>query len=261
MPLILARGAVADRPLTLGVLAWRGVSETTTRWRPLADYLSVALGGRPVRLVAAGFPDLSGQLDRDELDFVLTNPSHYIMLRGANTLSGALATAIILEDGHSVSAFGGVILTLAGRHDIARIQDLDGRTIAAVAESSLGGWQAQLYELSRRGVRPPTGDRRLLTGMPHDRVVEAVLAGSVDAGFVRTGLIEAMARQGTLDPTRIKVVEPQDHPGFPFASSTRLFPEWPFVALPHVDHEVARRVAAALLLLDASHPAARQADI
>ncbi|MBF0393774.1 MAG: hypothetical protein HQL38_13935 [Alphaproteobacteria bacterium] len=53
--LIPPSGAGADRSLTLGVLAWRGVPETATRWQPLADHLSAALDGRPIRLVAADF--------------------------------------------------------------------------------------------------------------------------------------------------------------------------------------------------------------
>jgi PAS domain S-box-containing protein len=235
-------------PVKLGVLAFRSLPETLERWQPLADYLSQSLAGRPVELIAADYPDLEKIIGRNELDFVLTNPSHYIELRNRNFLSGALATMIVEEQGYAVTGFGGVIVSLSARDDIATLKDIVGKKIAAVSESSLGGYRAQAMTLREEKVRLPGDVQLMFTGMPHDRPVEAVLAGEADAGFARTGVVEQMIAEGRIDPAQIRVLEPQVLPGFPFALSTRLYPEWPFVALAQVDTEVARRVAAALYL-------------
>ena len=237
-------------PVKLGVLGFRSVPETLERWQPLADYLSQSLGGRPVDLVAADYPGLEKVIGHNELDFVLTNPSHYIELRSRNFLSGALATMIVEEQGYAVTGFGGVVVARGDRDDLASLSDLKGKTVAAVSDSSLGGYRAQAMVLDQHGVRLPQDVKLLLTGMPHDNAVMAVLAGEADAGFARTGVIEAMIAEGRLDPSRIKVMAERVMPEFPFALSTRLYPEWPFVALAQVDSQVARQVAAALYLFD-----------
>jgi PAS domain S-box-containing protein len=89
----------------------------------------------------------------------------------------------------------------------------------------------------------------LITGQPHDRVVDAVLSGRADAGFVRAGLIEAMTQGGKIDPARLKVINRQDFPAFPYAVSTRLYPEWPVAVMPQVDQQLAVRITSALFAL------------
>lgn len=249
--LLIAQPALAggtEKPVKLGVLAFRSIADTLERWQPLADYLSRSLDGRPVELIVANYPELEEIVGRNELDFVLTNPSHYIELRRRNFLSGALATMIVEEQGHAVTGFGGVVVVRSDREDLATLTDLKDRTIAAVSDSSLGGYRAQAMALREEGVRLPENKNLLLTGMPHDNAVLAVLAGDADAGFARTGVIEGMIAEGHADPDQIKVLGARTLPGFPFKLSTRLYPEWPFVALAHADAEIARKVAAALYL-------------
>ncbi|MET0052364.1 MAG: diguanylate cyclase, partial [Candidatus Thiodiazotropha sp.] len=156
---------------------------------------------------------------------------------------------IPIEQGHPITGFGGVIFSLASRSDINGLEDLKGKTVASVFKGSLGGFQAQAMELKRLGLSLP-GDVNLLeTGMPHDTTVKRVIGGEADAGFVRTGVLEAMVSEGALDLSRLKILNPQTDQGFPFLLSTQLYPEWPFAAMPHADSDMARRVAAALLAL------------
>jgi hypothetical protein len=90
----------------------------------------------------------------------------------------------------------------------------------------------------------------LTTGVPHDNVVSAVLEGRAEVGFVRTGVLENMVREGRLDMKRIKVINQQHSSDFNQLSSTRLYPEWPIAAMPQVDPSLARRVAATLFMLE-----------
>ena len=251
----------ADSVLTLGILSFRPHEEIEQNWTPLAEYLSRALVGYQVRLVAVGYEELEQALDHNELDFVLTNPSHYIRIRSKNSLSGVLATLVVEEQGRAVTGFGGVVITHAESTDITDWEDLAGRSIAAVAEGSLGGYQAQVFELHRRGLRQAVRGGITFTGMPHDRVVEAVLSGQVEVGFLRTGVLESLIADGTLEAGQVRVVAAEDLPGYPFQISTRLYPEWPFVSLAHVEESVANRVAAALLLLERGAPEARSAGL
>jgi len=250
----------ANQTLTLGMLAFRPQPLLEEQWQPLADYLSQALPGHSVRLRVMQQAELETALQKKELDFIFTNPNHFIALRENNALSGAIATLVSLEGGTPSAQLGGVIIRLSEREDLQQLADLAGQRIASVGVHYLGGHLAQMAEMVAADIDPASLDM-VYTGQPHDRVFEAVLSGQVDAGFVRTGVVEQKIREGSLDVGRLRVVR-QLHPsGFPYLVSTRLYPEWPFVALPGVDPQITRRVAAALLALEPEHPVSQAVGI
>ncbi|OYY95513.1 MAG: hypothetical protein B7Y41_03140 [Hydrogenophilales bacterium 28-61-23] len=248
--LFLALPALARQVVTIGVINYRPKAEIEARWQPLMDYLTANLPDKQVRMLVLSRDEMEVALHRHELDFVFTNPAHFLQLRQRNSLSGALATLVELENGQATSALGGVIFTRAEQSGIANLNDLRGKTLAHPGNGSLAGYQAQAFELVRADVHLPADVKLLPAVWPQDRVIEAVLNGKAEVGFVRSGVIEQMAHAGKLDPRRLRIINRQDLPGFPFVVSTRLYPEWPFVALPHVDETLARKVAAALLSLD-----------
>lgn len=251
--------ATAEHPLTFGVFAYRPDSVMQQEYEPLAEYLSQAIG-HPVELDILDQPDLNRALSSNQLDFVLTNPSHFLVIRSERSLTGVLATLVRQWEHTQTSSLGGVVITLAERQDISTLKDLKGKRVATPGMFFLGGYQAQMLELGEAGVR--AGDfGRLRQLNRHDRVIEAVLAGEVDVGFVRTGIIEQMALDDPGLPSRLKVLNPQELAGFPFRVSTRLYPEWPLAALPHVDSAVVRKVASALFALERNDPAAVAAGI
>ncbi len=239
--------SAADQVITIGILAHRPKPETLSRFRPLATHLAKELSDKQVRLEVFSYQELEAALAANRLDFVLTNPGHYIQLRHKNSLSGALATLIEQEGGESISSFGGVIFTRSDRADITRLEHLKGKRVATAGTGSLGAYQAPAYELIKAGVNLPKDARLVITGMPHDLSIQAVLDGRADAGMVRTGVLEELSKEGKLNLNRLKILNQQKLPDFPYATSTPLYPQWPFFALRHVPHELARRVATALL--------------
>lgn len=252
--------AYAAEPVVIGVLAFRPKPQTLKQWQPLAAVLKQAIPERDFVVEAYTYPEMEQATASRHLDFLLTNPGHYVLLAKRIGLTAPLATLAVDDHGHPGTEFGGVILSRADRGDIESLGDLKGRTIATASTDSLGGYQMQAYELSIQGVKIRADDL-VVTGMPHDNVVMAVLSGRADAGFVRTGLLEEMAREGELEPARIKVLNLQSHPGFRLQASTRLYPEWPFASLPSTDENLARRVAAALFTMEEDADATRKMGI
>jgi PAS domain S-box-containing protein len=244
------------RPWVIGVFAYRDKAATLARWRPLADHLGRTVGNARFELLALDPPEIEAALRQNAVDFVFTNPSHYIELKHNSALSGALATLVEQQGGQPTAQFGGVIVVGRQRDDIATLADLRGKRVATPGIGRFGARATQLYELQKAGV-PQAALSIENVGLPQDRVIEAVLSGRVDAGFVRTGMLERMAAEGSLDPALLRVINPQTVPGFPFALSTALYPEWPFVSLAHVDERFARRVAAALLSIEPDDAVAR----
>nr|MBL8411607.1 PhnD/SsuA/transferrin family substrate-binding protein [Dechloromonas sp.] len=252
--------ASADDVLRLGVFAYRPSQLLMQQWQPLADYLGKSIKGHRVELRVLDEDELARALQNNELDFLLTNPTHFIQLREKSAMIGVVATLSRNEAGIPASALGGVIIRRAERTDIRQLSDLPGKKIVSPGPHYLGSYVAQGEELARRQIDIRELDISFL-GQPQDLVVEAVLDGRADVGFIRTGLLESMIREGKLAPDRIEAINIQPLSGFPYVSSTRLYPEWPFLAMPHVPLPVARQATVALLALTPEHAAAKAAGI
>ncbi|MBI5891672.1 MAG: diguanylate cyclase [Nitrosomonadales bacterium] len=251
----------AAQTVQIGVLAFRPKAEMLKQWQPLEKALKRAIPQHDFRIVTYTYPELEQAVSEKRVDFVLTNPAHFILLSRRLGVSAPLATLIIEDNGLPLSAFGGVIFTLAERTDLNELADLKGKRLVTPDLGSFGGYQAQAYELALAGVRLPGDAAIQVVGMPHDNAVYAVLKGGFDAGFVRTGLLESMAREGKLDMSKIRILNRQHIANFPLPLSTRLYPEWPFAALPHADGNISRRVAAALFQLEEDKAATRAIGI
>lgn len=241
----------------LGALGFRSPEQTLERWQATADYLTEALPDARFRVVPMDYPEMETAIAEGSVDFVLTNTGHYVRMEAEHGLT-RLVTMIAEAQDQSVRVFGGVILTGADREDIQALDDLAGRHVYAVGEGSLGGWHVGREALLDAGIDPARDLGQVtFTGMPHDQVVEAVVAGEADAGLVRTGIIESMLEEGRLAPDAVRVLAPRQTAGFPLHHSTRLYPEWPFSRLPHTPDAVAEAVTIALLEMPPEHPAAR----
>lgn len=241
----LAGPAQAQGPtVAVGVLSYRPLVQARQQWQALVDHLNHKIPEARFVLRVYAYAELQQALQNQDVDLLVTQPADYVRLAHSSGLLSPLATLIPLEKDQPVRAMGGVILALSTRDDLVGLADVQDRRVAAVFVESLGAYQAQAYELAKVGVKPRTV---VQTGHPQDRVVQAVLDGHADVAFVRTGLMESMVREGRLEPQQVKVLNAQHYPGYPYALSTRLYPEWPVVAMPHLKEDIAVRVAGTLL--------------
>jgi diguanylate cyclase (GGDEF)-like protein/PAS domain S-box-containing protein len=251
----------ASELVKIGILAFRPKPQTLEQWQTLAVALKQAIPDHDFVVQVYTFPELEKAVADKQLDFVLTNPAHYILLTKRSGLSAPLATLAMNENGQRLITFGGIIFTRAERNDINTLRDIKHISIGLTDTDSFGGYQTQAYELNKVGINARQDDKLVFTGMPHDNVVEAVLRGRADVGFVRTGVLESMVREGKLDIKKLKIINRQKSVNFPLPSSTRLYPEWAFAYMPSVDQNLARHVAAALLSLEENTAATRAMNI
>jgi signal transduction histidine kinase/ActR/RegA family two-component response regulator/ABC-type amino acid transport substrate-binding protein len=253
--------ALAAHPVRIGVLAFRPKPQTLAQWQPLAGALKTAMPDRDFIIEALTYPELDSAVAARTLDFVLTNSAHYVLLARRSGLSAPLATVEVNENGRHLSVFGGVIFTRGGSSAINSLEDIKGRTVAVTSTESFGGYLMQSLEINQAGMHFPEDATVIQTGMPHDNVIQSVLSGRADVGFVRTGVLEGMMREAKLNRSQIKILNEQTIPGFGLTVSTRLYPEWPFAAMPGIDENLARRVAAALFLVEDNTTASRAMGI
>ncbi|MCF8057558.1 MAG: PhnD/SsuA/transferrin family substrate-binding protein [Desulfocapsa sp.] len=243
--------------IKIGVLAKRGPELTLKKWSATADYLSSTLPGYHFNIIPLGFTEIHTAVKEERIDFVLANPAFYVELEkryGVNRIA-----TLINQDlpGQQTTIFGGVIFARADRSDIQSIRDLQGKSFMAVEQHSFGGWIVCWRELQRRGLDPARFFGSLRYGNTHDAVVHAVRNSEVDGGTVRTDTLERMAEAGTINLQEFRILNEQQSENFPFKFSTALYPEWPFAATKSTSIDLSRRVASALLSMNADEPAAK----
>ena len=249
-----------DPSVKIGVLAYRGDEQAMAMWNPTAAYLNASVPEHSFSIVPLDFHEIGPAVSRGDVDFVLANTSIYVELEA---LYGVSRIATLKNRGRNggYTVFGGVILCRSDRADINALGDLRGKSFMAVDETSLGGWRVAWRELKDQGIDPYRDFSSLRFGATHDAVVYAVLDGKADAGTVRTDTIERLAEVGRIDLDKIRVLNPQRATGFPYALSTRVYPEWPFARLRRTSDELAQKVVIALLKMPADSPAAKAAKI
>ena len=257
--LLVSSVAVAEQ-VTVGVLAHRGTDKAIAMWTPTVEYLATRIPGREFRLMPLDLQEMPVALERGELDFILTNPGHYVELEADYGIT-RIATLKNFRHGKPSKTFGAVIFTRASRDDIQTLVDLRGKTFAAVDEGAFGGFQMAWRELKDAGIDPFADLRELrFSGFPQDNIVFDVHDGRVDAGTVRTDILEGLAARGRVDLSSFRVLNLQTGDDFPFLHSTRLYPEWAFAKARPTPDMLASNVAVALLQMPEGHPAAREGD-
>jgi len=242
-------------PVKIGVLSHRGDKITVETWSPTAKYLSSAISDYRFEIVPLDFDDVNPAVERGEVDFVLVNPGIYVNLEVRYRVS-RIATLNNRLGNIPYNIFGGVIFTRDDRKDLTELSDLNGKTLMAVDAISLGGFQMAWREMNVEGIDPYQDLAGLSFGGIHDQVVLAVRDGRVDAGTVRTNILERMALEGSIDLEEFRIINDKSDPAFPLSHSTRLYPEWPFSKVKHTSNKLAQRVAVALLNMPENHPAA-----
>jgi len=259
LALLLLASAVraeAPREIRIGVLSHRGDAVTLRMWTPTAAYLTESLPDYRFRIRPLDFAEVDPAVAAGEVDFVLVNSGIYVNLEVRHRVS-RIATLSNRFRNVRINVFGGVIFTRADSPDIRTLRDLRGRSCAAVDPISFGGFQMAWNELAAVGIDPYRDLSRLRFEDTHDSVVLAVKRGEVDAGTVRTDILERMAAAGVIELSDFRILAPRRDAEFPFLHSTPLFPEWPFSKVRHTPNELAQRVAVALLQMPVDHPASQ----
>lgn len=241
----------AQQDIRLGVLAKRGIPKAHEQWGPTAAYLSKKLSVNCV-LVPLKFVEIEPALKKGEIHFLLANSAFYARFKDKYNLK-AISTMINRKKDIALKEFGGVLFARSAS-SIGTIQEIKGKQLMCVKYSSFGGAQMAWRELQGQGVNPKKDCSAFLEGGTHDNVVLAVKKGTVDVGIVRSDTLERMESEGKIKMADFRIIN-QRKDSYPFVHSTRLYPEWPFVACSVADPKLVKNVAKALMLLNFSHEA------
>jgi len=241
--LILAGGLPAGAgSYRIGVLDYVGAEHSLSHWQATRAALDAALPNDDFSLVPLGLADMAEALKAGELDFVITNPGQYADLEYRFHIS-RIATA---EGDLPVAS------TLVSRGDLGALSDLAGKRLAVVSPEAFGGFQVIWREMKAADPALPGQVELVVTGYPMQSAAEAVLDGRAEAAVLRACLLEELqaadpARWGGLVP--FAVTGEADG----CALSSRSYPGWPFAKTATTDPALAKRVAVALLGIEAGN--------
>jgi ABC-type phosphate/phosphonate transport system substrate-binding protein len=205
-----------------------------------------------------------------QLDFIYTNPSIFSCLETQNGVNAVASiqslrpTAVAPYTPVPQSVFGGTFFALSNRTDVNHISDIAGKRLEGADLTGLGAGQAQWRELAARNLSFWNLPSVVIFNHNQNGIAVDVASGYADVGMVRTDLLESLQVPSCITtstitcfpPGTFKILDPKPSSvlpaGFPFNSSTMLYPEWPVAALPHVGQTVQKAVAQALMALNST---------
>ncbi len=239
-----------------GVLSTDSAISVNERYRPLLDYLESQMSRR-FELVILNQDSQFEAVQQQQLDFTTNNPLAAVQLRRLYNIQ-FLVTTRRPEVG---TQLGGVIIVQADS-GIETIEDLRGKQAVCVDfQTAAAGCVFQIDYLQKQGFDPFTEFSRFIENKSQDNIVLAVLNGSVDVGFIRTGQLEEMLRNQMLTSLdRVQIFQAVDDDNFPLAHTTDLYPEWPIAALAEADPKLVAQVRQILLEIPPDHPALKTAN-
>ncbi len=243
--IVLGDVALAGETLRVGVLSYRGAEAARGDFEQAAAHLRRALPERALEVAPLTLEELDAAAREGRVDFIFTNPGNSFQLarrHGASRLATARYPA--LDDPHSV--IGALIVTRADS-DVRALADLVDRRLGVVDAAAFGG---HLLARDRLAAALGNAARRIETvelGFPQQSVLQALRRGDVDAGVLRTCLLERLIADGSVQPGEFRALAPMAQVEVDCLSSTTLHPGWALLKLPHVRPETATRVLAALL--------------
>ena len=237
-------GAAWAQTWNIGVLAMRGEVTTRNHWQPLETLLNQQIAGERFHIQPLDLHQMQDAVNRGTVQFVVTNPAQFVQLNNRAALRW-LASLRSTRGGKATSNVIGSAILVRRDGEIASAHDLIGKTVGAIDAQAFGGYLLGYKALIDAGLRPERDLRLRFTGFPADALVYLLREQAVQAVIVPVCLLEKMDEEGLIHKADFKVV--LNHPtSIPCLSSTPLYPDWSFAALPAVSDELADRVTRVL---------------
>ena len=248
--------------IEFGIMTEEGVTRTLEDWAPMIEVLNERAAEQdvPYRFTLTPYEDtaLLQSIASGRVDIFLADPASFVAAEVEEGARAILSVAHMWE-GRSLDRTGALIFTRADS-DIRAMSDLAGRSLMAVEESELTGWKVAKQEMRKYRMTPEDALSDLMfSGGNQREVVYAVQQGLVDAGVVRAGLLERLAKDGVIDLNTFRAIAPVEHFDYPFMVSTPLYPDWALAAMPEVPDDALAHVINTFLDLDVNNPAVSQA--
>jgi len=259
--LTLTSQASAQEIVRIGWIPTRVAATSLDEARLMERYLESRVRGNRFQLVPATYEDAGERLRRNEIQFLFCGPTLYVELEVAGQVLPIATVVSARLPGKPTELLGSAVVVSSSNRKIREWKDLRNKRIAALDKRSLGGWLAAARELKLEGIDPRRDLAEVRFAGTAKDVLSAVVRGEVDAGVAPTGMIESFFQTGDFKASQFVVLKPrQEYPGsddFPYAYSTRLYPNSVMARSPRVPGALADQLALALLSMPPGHEAGK----
>jgi ABC-type phosphate/phosphonate transport system substrate-binding protein len=247
-------GYVSAAEVKFGVMASRGNIKAMKKWGDMGKYLSVEIGS-PVKIVPLHPKDAIKAVSSGKVDYALTNPVLTVIM-----VEKLGATPVVTMNKKTGSQFAGVIISKKGS-GITKAADLKGKKVMGFKfKKSAAAYVFQVKHMVDNGIDPHKDFAVFKEAKKQDDIVLAVKAGAFDAGFVKSGLLEAMVKEGKISLSDFDIVD-QKSDSLKAVHTTTLYPSWYVSAPSNADAVTSGKIKSALLKLDANNDASKKAKI
>ncbi|AFV23249.1 hypothetical protein Mpsy_1040 [Methanolobus psychrophilus R15] len=257
--LFLPIASCEENVYVIGILSHRGPDHSLNTLAKTAEYLSDEVPECNFEIMPLDYDEIFDAVSNEEVDFVLTDPFLYVELESTYGIN-RIATLKNRWDGNAYTEYGGVIITRSDNTNVNELTDLKGKSLMAVDEHSFGGFWIAVRTMEQSGIDYRKDFSHISFGRTHDAVVYAVRSGSVDAGVIRTDVLEQLEAEGKINLSEFKVINQKYVEGFPFLLSTDLYPEWAFSKVSSTSLDLSEEVTIALLSMPSDNIAAQSGN-
>ena len=240
--------------IKVGVQAPRGNLKAMKKWTDVGKYLSTETGSK-IKIVPLKPSKTIKAVADGKVDFMLANP---VLTVAMQEKLGASPIATLKKK--SGAQFAGVIISKKGS-GITKAEDLKGKKVMGFKfKKSAAAYVFQVKHLMDKGLDPHKDFAEFKEAKSQDDIVLAVKAGTFDAGFIKSGLLEAMAKEGKIKLAEFVIID-QQKDGLTAVHSTKLYPEWYMSASSKADKALSVKMKSALLKLGSDNAASKKAKI
>jgi phosphonate transport system substrate-binding protein len=175
----VARVASSDR-LRFAIATMWSAESTFVMYRRLVTRVANAVGRKDVFVIRPSYAALREALDRQEVDVAVVCTGPYVC-----SLGGGQLKLLVQPEFEPGLVYRSVLLTPIDR-PVRGLGGLRGATLAFSDPESFTGCFVPYMELVQMGVEPQTFLKRIVFTGNHERSIEAVRTGLVDAAAVHS---------------------------------------------------------------------------
>lgn len=241
----VSAAANAEPPITIGLIHFSPPLSTDMDFGPTLKHLQAFFAPRKVVAKVYQSPELEKAVEQGKIDFFFASSGFFYRMQPF----GARDLATIVTAAKTKPNFGtaGVFFTRRDRKDISKFEDMKGKVLVANYETAFHGYRTGMAELENRGFNHEKFFKKVIfAGEKASAIINDIIAGSGDVGFVRACWLEEYELQNISVMDKLKVIGAKPGP-IKCLHSTRAYPNNTFAATYKVDPELAREMTLALL--------------
>lgn len=232
-----------------------GIQDTIDPWfyvrmfAPTMEHLRQSLPETSFITEELSYRDIEKKAKAGQLDFIIVTSGLYAYLNesvGANHI----ATRHNLKFDDPAKSVGSLFVVRSESRRFQTVRDLKNASVAAISPTSFEGWTVALGEIHSQGEQAESFFKTpVFTGYSLPDVATTVLSGEAEVGILSVCELERLEETGSIPVGALRPVGVKHFPAIPCLTSTELYPDTIFAALPNAPSPLVKKITIALLTM------------